>query len=257
MQTFAAHMKTNQWRFLAGIRGAFQTIFICLPLTFSLSASAQGTAFTYNGRLNDSGNPATGSYDLRFALYDAATNGNVIGVLTNLSTGVNNGLFTASLDFGSVFDGSNRRLELEARTNGGDAFVGLNPRQPITPVPYAIYAATAGSANSANSVSAANITGTILLPQLPGAVTTNGGNFNGIVNATGGNVVTNLPDVSLFTNATAYFNGQWHQYPGSTTCGLQEVLNALNDCTPANITSTHGGKLIFGRGIYRLTSPVS
>ena len=35
------------------------------------AALAQGTAFTYQGRLNDGGNPANGSYDLRFALYDA------------------------------------------------------------------------------------------------------------------------------------------------------------------------------------------
>ena len=35
------------------------------------SAHAQGTAFTYQGRLNDGANPANGDYDLRFAIYDA------------------------------------------------------------------------------------------------------------------------------------------------------------------------------------------
>ena len=34
-------------------------------------AAAQGTAFTYQGRLIDNGVPATGSYDLRFVLFDA------------------------------------------------------------------------------------------------------------------------------------------------------------------------------------------
>jgi hypothetical protein len=38
-----------------------------LPLA---TASAQGTAFTYQGLLNANGNPANGNYDFEFALYD-------------------------------------------------------------------------------------------------------------------------------------------------------------------------------------------
>ena len=37
----------------------------------SLPVFAQGTAFTYQGLLNDDASPANGSYDLRFAIYDA------------------------------------------------------------------------------------------------------------------------------------------------------------------------------------------
>src|ERR1039458_2328372 len=40
---------------------------------------AQGTAFTYQGRLNAGGNPANGSYSLRFTLYGASAGGNVAG----------------------------------------------------------------------------------------------------------------------------------------------------------------------------------
>ena len=40
---------------------------------------AQGTAFTYQGRLSDSGAPANGVYDLQFTLRDALTAGNQIG----------------------------------------------------------------------------------------------------------------------------------------------------------------------------------
>ena len=168
-------------------------VFVVLALTFGsivTVAHAQGTAFTYNGRLNVSGAPAGGSYDLRFALCDAVTNGNVIAALTNTATGVSNGLFAVTLDFGGVFTGTNYWLELAARTNGGGAFSTLSPRQPITPTPYAIYSANAGSAvtaNSANSVSAANITGTVSLTQLPGVVITNGGTFTG-----NGSGLTNL-----------------------------------------------------------------
>src|SRR5260221_7848788 len=65
---------------------------ITLPvLTFAGNrlALAQGTAFTYEGRLQDGANPANGSYDLRFAIYDALTDGNVVAdALTNSATGV-------------------------------------------------------------------------------------------------------------------------------------------------------------------------
>ena len=40
-------------------------------LTVPNSLHAQGTAFTYQGRLIDGGSPANGSYDLRFAVYDS------------------------------------------------------------------------------------------------------------------------------------------------------------------------------------------
>src|SRR5438270_1985229 len=62
---------------------------------------AQGSAFTYQGRLNDGASPANGSYDLRFTIYDAASNGVALAnSLTNGATTVSNGLFSVTLDFG-------------------------------------------------------------------------------------------------------------------------------------------------------------
>jgi|SRR5665213_1493853 len=103
---------------------------------------AQGTAFTYQGRLNVGGSPASGNYDLRFALYDSASGGSQQGgVLTNTATAVSGGLFTVTLDFGAaVFDGSNRWIEIAARPNGVGAFAAMTPRQPVTAVPYAMRA---------------------------------------------------------------------------------------------------------------------
>src|ERR1017187_9187537 len=171
-------------------------------LNYPLStAHAQGTAFAYQGRLNDGTNPATGSYDLRFTIYDAATGGAAHGALTNAATGITNGLFTATLDFGGVFNGANYWLELAARTNGGGAFSPLSPRQPVLPTPYAIYSANAGNAGS---VAAANIVGTVPLAQLPAAVVTNnetGLSLNGTFSGNGGGL-TNLPAASL-TGAVA------------------------------------------------------
>jgi hypothetical protein len=115
-------------------------IIVCSSLVAAAQlASAQGTAFTYQGRLNDGANPANGSYDLRFALYDAANAGNQQGnLLTNSATAVTNGLFTVTLDFGNQFPGAARWLEIAVRTNGVGAFATLAPRQALTPTPYAV-----------------------------------------------------------------------------------------------------------------------
>ena len=115
-----------------------------LQSAFCLLAWAQPTAFTYQGELSDSGSPANGIYDLRFAVYDAETNGTSIGMVTNAATEVGEGLFTVTLDFGaSVFDGDDRWLEIGAVTNGGGLFSTLTPRQAITSTPYAIRAKVA------------------------------------------------------------------------------------------------------------------
>ena len=108
---------------------------------------AQVTAFTYQGSLNNNGSPATGLFDLTFTLFDTNTAGNVIaGPLTNSLTGVTNGLFVVTLDFGSApFNGNARWLEIGVRTSGGGLFSTLSPRQELTPTPYAVYANTAGA----------------------------------------------------------------------------------------------------------------
>jgi hypothetical protein len=194
------------------------------------TAHAQGTAFTYNGRLNVSGVPATGNFDLSFTLCDAATGGNVIGAVTNTATAVTNGLFTATLDFGGVFTGTNYWLQIAAQTNNGTGFATLSPRQQIMPTPYAIYsanagyaasansAATAAVAGSANSVSSVNIYGTISPAQLPGVVVTNNeggvtlkgtfsGNGGGLTNLNSsqltGTISQSLLPAIVLTNASA------------------------------------------------------
>jgi hypothetical protein len=122
-------------------------------------AAAQGTAFTYQGRLSDGATPANGIYELTFALYTNGSSGTAIaGPLTN-STIVSNGLFTVLIDFGTgVFTGASTWLEIATRTNGGGAFSTLTPRQALTPSPNSIYA---------EGVAAAGIYGTLTDGQLP------------------------------------------------------------------------------------------
>ena len=120
---------------------------------FSSVSHAQGTAFTYQGRLNDGAGPANGMYDLRFAIYDSASGGSLLaGPLTNSSAAITNGLFTATLDFGAVFPGAGRWLEMGVRTNGSGSFATLAPRQPLTPSPYAITAENVMSGGLAGGV---------------------------------------------------------------------------------------------------------
>jgi N-acetylneuraminic acid mutarotase len=141
-----------------------------LPSAFCL-ASPMGTAFTYQGRLNDGPSPAQGSYDFRFAIYDAAENGAQVGsaIATN-AVAVANGLFTATLDFGvSPFSvGQSRWLQIEVRTNGSPSFAALAPRQSLTPAPYSLFGQYSGTAALAERVRGGSITSASLAD---GAVT--------------------------------------------------------------------------------------
>jgi len=144
--------------------------------TFHLPLSgvfAQGTAFTYQGWLNRGGSPAGGNYDFTFALFNGnSTNSGQLGVTqTNLALAMSNGLFLATLDFGSVFTGNPAWLAIGVRGDGDSGFTALDPLQPLTPAPYALYAPNAGTAASASAVAA---DGVVPLAALPGAVVTNG-----------------------------------------------------------------------------------
>jgi len=112
---------------------------IC-SLTFGVFA--QSTVFTYQGALNTNGAPYSGSAEMLFTIWDAATNGNSLAT-NNAGTvivTVDNGLFTVPLDFGmNPFNGDPRFLETSLRTVIGP-FTTLAPRQPLTATPYALRA---------------------------------------------------------------------------------------------------------------------
>jgi hypothetical protein len=126
--------------------GLFTVIFISLA---SGAGLAQTTAFTFQGKLTDLGNPANGSYQMQFKMFDAATNGNQIGAtIPPVAVTVAQGVFTTQLDFGaSAFPGADRFLEISVRRNSNEAYITLNPRQQISSSPYAIKALYAGQAD--------------------------------------------------------------------------------------------------------------
>ena len=144
---------------------------------------AQGTAFSYQGRLSDNGSAADGNYDLQFTIHDAPGGGGLVaGPLTNAVTSVNNGFFTVLLNFGAgIFTGGSRWLEIGVRTNGSTgAYAILTPRQALTPTPYAISAAEVTGTNIArlnvpNTATPATAVPTVFNGFLVGATLTSGG----------------------------------------------------------------------------------
>jgi hypothetical protein len=137
-----------------------------------LNLHAQGTAFTYQGRLDLGGLPASGLYDMTFAVFTTNVTGTPLAGPTPVQNlAVSNGLFIANVDLGAgVFSGPDRWLEINVRTNGGGSFTTLAPRQPLTPSPYAFFANTAS--NLVGTLPAAQITGTIAPANIaPGTIT--------------------------------------------------------------------------------------
>ncbi|MBL8999620.1 MAG: tail fiber domain-containing protein [Phycisphaerae bacterium] len=115
---------------------------------------AQGTAFTYQGVLRETGLPASGEYDLRFRLFNAASGGAQVGsTICRDNVSVTSGLFDVSLDFGSsAFTGSARWLEVSVRAGGPTGNCGTGPyttlsgRTALGPAPGAIFSNLAGGA---------------------------------------------------------------------------------------------------------------
>lgn len=130
-------------------------ILILLTVAFwSVTAFGQTTSFTYQGKLNDGGAPANGSYDLRFRLFDAANAGAQVGAtLTVTNVQATAGIFSASLDFGAAaFSGADRFLEISISPAGQNNFVTLAPRQKLNAAPYAIQTLNAATALNALSL---------------------------------------------------------------------------------------------------------
>jgi hypothetical protein len=121
----------------------------------SLSAAPLGTAFTYQGRLEQNGEPVpNGLYQINASLFAQPTlPGAALASNLGLLVPVTNGLFNVDLDFGATaFAGEARWLELAVRTNNNARpFDVLAPRTRIAPTPNAIYASTAGAAASVAS----------------------------------------------------------------------------------------------------------
>lgn len=229
-----------------------------LALATGISALAQGTAFTYQGDLAQSGRPANGLYDFTFALFNAASGGTQVGsTLTQTGVSVAAGDFSVLLDFGAVFTGSAYWLEVSVRANGGGAFNTLSPRQELTPTPYAITAE-----NLDGLLPASQLTGPLPQGLLTG-VYGNALTFTNTGNSFAGN------GAGLFNvNASALcgipcsgfwlLNGNAGTLPGTNFLGTtdNEPLELhVNNTRALRLEPAAGGPNVVGGSAFNLVAP--
>jgi hypothetical protein len=221
---------------------------ILLVITLALAASAfgQSSAFNYQGRLNDAGASANGTFQFQFRIYDAASGGVQIGgTMSDVAVTVTNGVFTVNLDFGGpAFPGTDRYLEIAVRKTAGDPYTTLTPRQKITTAPYATKAKT-----SDNFLG--NLSGDVLGPQTATVVSSVGGqtaaNIANSVQATNGATSANTPNTIVKRDATGKVVVGGIQFGDGTSLTTAPigggavngtaVVNALNDATTTGIIS--------------------
>lgn len=126
---------------------------IFLAGSFSVFVSAQTTEFTYQGSLKTgtppNTTPANGLHDFEFQLFLVDTGGSALATLQRNGVDIANGVFSVKLDFGALFPGANRYLEIKVRTAGSGSFTTLTPRQQISNAPYSVRSLNAANADNA------------------------------------------------------------------------------------------------------------
>ncbi|MGY6554022.1 MAG: tail fiber domain-containing protein [Wenzhouxiangella sp.] len=97
---------------------------------------ALANTITYQGQLEQSGAPFTGTQDMQFRLFDAPSGGNEVAPLLVVNdVSIAQGQFQVELDFGpGVFDSQPRYLQVRV---GGST---LSPRQRVNATPVALFA---------------------------------------------------------------------------------------------------------------------
>jgi hypothetical protein len=101
-----------------------------------------GTAFTYQGRLEDASGPVDGECDFKFSLYGSLSENDQVGTTQDADdVSLTDGNFSVALDFGEgVFNGDARYLKIEV--DCGEGFTAIGSRMHLTPAPYAQFAKT-------------------------------------------------------------------------------------------------------------------
>jgi hypothetical protein len=225
------------------------------------SADPLNSTFTYRGELSAGGVPAVGAHDLRFRLYDMLAGGAQVGPTLCVDNSILvDGRFTAALDFGMVFDGTQYFLEVDVRPDTGldcsDAtgMTTLAPRQAMLATPNAAYsinstnavnavsATTADSANtavSANSaVNATTAANALLLNGQAASFYQNAANLTGSVPASG--LAGAYSGTLTFSNAANVYNGN-----GAALTALNASSLATGTLPSARLSGAYTGALTF------------
>ena len=119
-----------------------------------LTVYPQPTTFTYQGVLSGSNVAPNGPYYFRFTLHTDPVIPSQIGPVVSRTISLQNGGFSAQLDFGNVFNGSTRYLEIQVKALGEPNYTTLSPRWQIDWTPYAIRSNSSDSAESLGGIPA-------------------------------------------------------------------------------------------------------
>lgn len=201
------------------------------------------TEFTYQGKLEQTGALANGDYDFRFSLWDVEAVGSgtqLAGPVSDTSVTVEDGLFTANVDFGSVvFGGQDVWLQIEVAEAETGSYTTLGSRQQIKPAPMAQHALSVatdavGSAQIVDgSVGAADIASDIFWSTSGNAA--GSGNFLGTTNTTPLELrVNDQPVTRVFDGADADGNHAPNLIAGSEH-------NVLDESGGSVVGATIGG----------------
>jgi hypothetical protein len=208
---------------------------VCALMLLSVSALAQ-QPFTYQGFLRVNGLPANGEFDFRFRLFDSATGTNQVGTTVIADDKqVRQGFYTVVLDFGNVWTGGQRWLEIAIRPgNSTGSYTTLSPRVQLTPVPLA---------HQAFSVPWSGVTGFTIASPLTGTGTS--GNPLRLINGTSAGQILkwNGTQWALATdNDTTYSAGAGLSLSGTTfsiaSGGVTTGMLADGAVTSAKLSTT-------------------
>jgi hypothetical protein len=224
-------------------------LFLCAQAAF-----AQGSVFTYQGKLTDAGNPANGAYEMQFKLFDTADVGTGAqqGDTVALPTvQVSAGIFTVPLDFtAAVFNGEPRYLEISVRPAGkAEPFTVLAPRQPLTSTPYAVRSLNSVAADGL-SVACVNCVTSSQIASVEGTQVTGAIPVESVPTGSGNYIQNAAPLQKAGKNAVqqaASFNVDGDGTSGGTLSG-----NVVNTTTQYNI----GGNKVLSLGSGSTNSPL-
>jgi subtilisin-like proprotein convertase family protein len=119
------------------------------------------TSFTYQGVLEKDGTPISGDANVRFTLHGGAVSSvldqPLAGPIVRSLTGLESGLFTTDLDFGSaVFAPRELWLGIEVESPPGSGYTPISPRTRLAIVPIAGRALNADKATTADRATTAD-----------------------------------------------------------------------------------------------------
>ncbi len=209
------------------------SVLLLLALVAVPAAAQVGKALTYQGRLTDAGSPPYGTYDFEFRLFDALVGGAQVGpTLLSSDLLVANGLFTVRLDFGDVFTGAGRWLQISVRPGASvGAYTVLTPRQELTATPYASALAlpvTQNAASGANALTIANSgTGAALAgltSHIDATAVLGTNSANSATGKLGASFTTTLGGASAYKGGVVGTSAQIGGYLATTSSGYAGLL---------------------------------